>query len=77
MPHTSITDAANIMLRCQVSGLPVMDEDGTLEGIVSKSYFLRRSEIGTGCRPPGLSSSPAPAAPPSISCASADAAWKT
>ncbi len=38
MPHTSITDAANIMLRCQVSGLPVMDEHGTLKGIVSERF---------------------------------------
>lgn len=47
-PHTSILDAANIMLRCQLSGLPVLDDDGSLKGIVSESDFLRRGEIGTG-----------------------------
>lgn len=47
-PHTSIQDAANIMLRCHVSGVPVVDEDGSLVGIVSESDFLRRKEIGTG-----------------------------
>ena len=46
-PHTSIEDAANIMLRCHVSGVPVVNDDGSLIGIVSESDFLRRSEIGT------------------------------
>ena len=47
-PHTGIEDAANIMLRTHISGLPVMDDAGQLVGIVSESDFLRRSEIGTG-----------------------------
>jgi CBS domain-containing protein len=47
-PHASILDAANIMLRCHLSGLPVLDEQGGLVGIVSESDFLRRGEIGTG-----------------------------
>jgi CBS domain-containing protein len=47
-PDTSITDAANIMLRCHISGLPVVDESGALKGVVSESDFLRRGEIGTG-----------------------------
>ncbi|MBR1282902.1 CBS domain-containing protein [Bradyrhizobium sp. AUGA SZCCT0177] len=46
-PHTSIQDAANIMLRCHLSGLPVVDDDGSLMGIVSESDFLRRVETGT------------------------------
>jgi CBS domain-containing protein len=46
-PHTSIEDAAKIMLRTHVSGLPVLDDAGRLVGIVSESDFLRRSEIGT------------------------------
>jgi len=47
-PHTTIQDAANIMLRGHISGLPVVDDAGQLVGIVSESDFLRRSEIGTG-----------------------------
>jgi len=47
-PHTPIQDAANIMLRCHLSGVPVVDDDGALVGIVSESDFLRRKEIGTG-----------------------------
>lgn len=50
-PRTSIMDAATLMLRCHISGLPVVD-DGALVGIVSQSDFLRRSEIGTQRRRP-------------------------
>lgn len=53
-PHTSIEDAAKIMLRCHISGLPVVDESGALKGIVSQSDFLHRSEIGTGRKRPAL-----------------------
>jgi CBS domain-containing protein len=51
-PHTSIQDAAKIMLQTHVSGLPVVDDAGRLVGIISESDFLRRSEIGTGRRRP-------------------------
>ncbi|WP_076861377.1 CBS domain-containing protein [Bradyrhizobium mercantei] len=44
--RTLIEDAANIMLRNHISGLPVVD-GGKLVGIVSESDFLRRGEIGT------------------------------
>lgn len=47
-PHTTIEEAAKIMLRMHISGLPVIDDAGDLVGIVSESDFLRRSEIGTG-----------------------------
>ena len=46
--QTTIENAANIMLRSHISGLPVVDEQSQLVGIVSESDFLRRSEIGTG-----------------------------
>ena len=51
-PRTTIQDAANIMLRSHISGLPVLDASGRLVGIVSESDFLRRSEIGTGRKRP-------------------------
>jgi CBS domain-containing protein len=51
-PHTTIEEAARIMLRTHISGLPVMDDAGRLVGIVSESDFLRRSEIGTGRKRP-------------------------
>lgn len=43
----SIVDAATIMLRNKVSGLPVIDWRRTLVGIVTEGDLLRRSEIGT------------------------------
>jgi CBS domain-containing protein len=46
-PDATILDAADIMLRRHVSGLPVVDAAGKLVGIVSEGDFLRRSEIGT------------------------------
>ena len=49
-PHTTIEDAAKIMLRMHISGLPVIDDAGNLVGVVSESDFIRRSEIGTGRR---------------------------
>jgi CBS domain-containing protein len=42
-----ILDAANIMLKRQISGLPVVDAAGKLLGIVSQGDFIRRAEIGT------------------------------
>ena len=46
-PETSTLDAANMMLRNHISGLPVLDSSGALIGIVSEGDFLRRTEIGT------------------------------
>ncbi|MGY4567151.1 CBS domain-containing protein [Bradyrhizobium sp. USDA 3256] len=46
-PDSTILDAANIMLQHRISGLPVVDRDGALVGIVTERDFLRRTEIGT------------------------------
>jgi len=46
-PDTTIVDAANIMLQRHVSGLPVVDDNDKLVGVVSEGDFIRRSEIGT------------------------------
>jgi CBS-domain-containing membrane protein len=46
-PDASIVEAANLMLRHHVSGLPVVDGTGAVVGIVSEGDFLRRFEIGT------------------------------
>ena len=51
-PHTTIEEAAKIMLRTHISGLPVLNDAGRLVGVVSESDFLRRSEIGTGRKRP-------------------------
>ena len=44
---TPILEAANLMLKQRVSGLPVIDEAGRPIGIVSEGDFIRRGEIGT------------------------------
>lgn len=52
MPGHSIKHAAQIMLDHRVSGLPVVDGDGKLVGILTEGDLLRRVEFGlTGGRP--------------------------
>lgn len=51
--ETSIADAAELMLRKRISGLPVVDAEGSLVGVVSEGDFLRRGEIGTQHRRTG------------------------
>jgi CBS domain-containing protein len=46
-PDAAVDDAVRIMLRRRISGLPVIDKDGRLVGIVTESDFLRRAETGT------------------------------
>jgi CBS domain-containing protein len=43
----TIVDAIKTMLKHGVSVLPVVDQAGKLVGVLSKSDFLRRAEIGT------------------------------
>ena len=46
-PDTSIAEAISLMIRNHVSGLPVVDENQNLVGIISESDFMRRLEMGT------------------------------
>jgi CBS domain-containing protein len=46
-PNDSVATASGLMLQKKISGLPVVDGNGRLVGIVSEGDFLRRSEIGT------------------------------
>lgn len=46
-PGDSIAEAARIMLEHRISGMPVVDADGALVGIVTERDLLRRVEIGT------------------------------
>lgn len=46
-PGTPIVQAAKIMLRNHIGGLPVVDSEGKLIGIVTDGDFIRRAEIGT------------------------------
>jgi CBS domain-containing membrane protein len=40
-PHTPLTDAAHLMVSERISGLPVVDADGKLVGIITEADFLR------------------------------------
>jgi CBS domain-containing protein len=51
-PDESIMKAARLMLQNRISGLPVIDKDGELAGIVTEGDFLRRGELGTQRRRP-------------------------
>jgi CBS domain-containing protein len=42
-----VLKAARLMLQNRISGLPVIDKDGELVGIITEGDFLRRSELGT------------------------------
>ncbi|MGJ4993297.1 CBS domain-containing protein [Bradyrhizobium sp. HKCCYLS3077] len=46
-PGTPVAEAARIMLRNHIGGLPVVDASGQLVGIVTDGDFLRRAELGT------------------------------
>ncbi len=50
-PEASVADAINTMLAHHVSGLPVVDAEGKLVGILSEGDFIRRAEIGTEQKP--------------------------
>jgi CBS domain-containing protein len=51
-PEATILQAVRIMLQRRVSGLPVVDNDGRLLGMVTEGDFLRRAETGTLRRRP-------------------------
>jgi CBS domain-containing protein len=46
-PDASITRAVRLMLQNKISGLPVVDANGQLVGMVTEGDFLRRGELGT------------------------------
>lgn len=51
-PDGSVLEAVRIMLQRHISGLPVIDKEGRLVGIVTEGDFLRRAETGTQRRRP-------------------------
>lgn len=46
-PDATVLQAARLMLQHHISGLPVVDGDGRLVGILSEGDFLRRRETAT------------------------------
>lgn len=51
-PETPVSEAAQLMLQFRISGLPVVDDEGRLVGLVTERDFLRRAELGTERRRP-------------------------
>jgi CBS domain-containing protein len=51
-PEATIAEAVETMLSMHVSGLPVVDGDGRLVGLISEADFLHRAELGTTKRKP-------------------------
>jgi CBS domain-containing protein len=45
--ETTIAEAAELMLRHRISGLPVVDAGGAVVGVVTEGDLLRRAETGT------------------------------
>ncbi len=46
-PDATVLQAARLMLQRHISGLPVVDKDGKLVGVLSEGDFLRRRETRT------------------------------
>ena len=46
-PDSTVLQAARLMLQHHVSGLPVVDGNGNLVGVLSEGDFLRRRETKT------------------------------
>jgi CBS-domain-containing membrane protein len=46
-PEMTVQDAAKLMINHRISGVPIVDGDRQLVGIVTEGDLLRRSETGT------------------------------
>jgi CBS domain-containing protein len=51
-PDTTVEALARLMINLRISGVPVLDKEGRLVGIVAEGDLLRRVEIGTERRRP-------------------------
>ncbi len=52
-PDMNLEDAARLMVQARLSGLPVIDQLGTLVGMITEGDLLRRAELGTAGDGPG------------------------
>ena len=46
-PETTVESVARLMINLRISGVPVLDKNGQLVGIVTEGDMLRRAETGT------------------------------
>jgi CBS-domain-containing membrane protein len=51
-PDTTVEGLARLMINLRISGVPVLDKEGRLVGMVTEGDLLRRVEIGTECHRP-------------------------
>lgn len=51
-PNTSVREIAALMVEKHISGVPVVDDNESLVGIISEGDLLRRPELGTSARHP-------------------------
>jgi CBS domain-containing protein len=49
-PAASVKEVAELMLENRISGVPVVDDEGKVVGIVSEGDLMHRSEAGTALR---------------------------
>ena len=49
-PDTSLRDAAKALAENHISGMPVVDDAGTLVGMITEGELLHRTEFGTEAR---------------------------
>lgn len=50
--NTPVFEVVDLILNLKISGLPVLDSDGTMVGIVTEGDLLRRRELGTEIKRP-------------------------
>ena len=46
-PETTVEKVARLMINLRISGVPVLDRNGQLAGIITEGDLLRRAETGT------------------------------
>ena len=51
-PGDSVVEAAQLLVKNDISALPVVDDEGWVVGIISEADLMRREEIGTEHRRP-------------------------
>src|SRR6516165_2798781 len=54
-PEITVEEVARLMINLRISGVPVLDRNGQLVGIVTEGDLLRRAETGTERRHSGWS----------------------
>jgi CBS domain-containing protein len=48
-PNAPLLDAIRLLLETNQRGLPIIDDNGSLAGVISEGDFLHRRELGVIC----------------------------